>query len=122
MLYGKSEMVITRIPLIMSDRIRLVNLTARLRDLLVENGFEVVPDGYGHPSVKFEKLTTHVLENYSLVSALVFLAEHGVAFERDYKQTYPPAHTMNMIREHGLYEGKFLACGFNGKEWVFEEM
>jgi hypothetical protein len=25
----------------MSDRVRLVNLTAKLRDLLLENGFEV---------------------------------------------------------------------------------
>jgi hypothetical protein len=115
-------MVITRVPLIMSDRVRLVNLTAKLRDLLLENGFEVVPDGYGHPSVKFEKLTTHVLENESLISVLVFLAEHGVAFERDYKQTYPPSHTMQMIRDNGLYKGKIIGCGYDGKEWLFGEI
>ena len=115
-------MIMTRVPLILNDRVRLVNLTARLRDLLAENGFEVVPDGNGHPSVKFEDTDTDLLENKSLVSVLVFLAEHGVAFSRDFKQTYPPSYAMQEIRAKGLYNGKIIGCGFNGKEWVYEEI
>ncbi|MBU1418347.1 MAG: hypothetical protein KKI15_07660 [Proteobacteria bacterium] len=112
----------TRIPLILNDKIRLKNLTAKLRDLLLESGFEVVPDGYGYPAVKFEKTETHALENKSLVSALVFLAKQGVAFETDYKQTFPPSQTINMIREKGLYKGKFIACSYTGSEWKYEKI
>jgi hypothetical protein len=114
--------VVTRIPLILDDRIRLVNLTARLRDKLLENGFKVVPDGSGHPSVLFNPNPINILENPPLISLLNFLAKNGVAFESDYKQMYSPCYTMKLLRENGLYQGAIIECEYDGKNWIYNEL
>lgn len=106
----------------MENRVRLVDLTSSLRDKLVQNGFQVVPDGCGHPSVLFDKEPINIIENHSLINLLTFLANNGVAFAGDYTQTYPPSYAMKTLREKGLYEGKIIECGFDGQKWMYNEI
>jgi hypothetical protein len=113
-------MAITRVPLILEDKVRLINLTADLRDKLIAAGFEVIPDGYGYPSVKYEPVKENITLNQSLISLLSYLAGQGVAFERDHKQAYPPSYAIQHLREHGLYKGEIIICGFNGSDWEYE--
>ena len=115
-------MSITRVRSIGNDRVILKNLTRGLRDRLFRAGHEVETDGHGSPSIRFEETDGDIMENASLVGLLVFLANQGVAFEQDFKQTFPPSYALQYLRERGLYKGKILACGYDGHAWVFEEI
>jgi hypothetical protein len=57
-----------------------------------------------------------------LISLLIFLANNGVAFAADYKQTYPPSYAMKALRENGLYDGKIIECGFDGQKWIYNQI
>ena len=112
----------TRVPLIMPDRVRLRNLTRSLKENLIANGFAIVPDGNGDSSVLFDEHPESVLENKSLQSVLIFLAKNGVAFETDMKQIYSPAYAIKLLRDNMLYSGPAWKCGFDGKEWTCSEI
>jgi len=114
-------MVVTRVETILEGMVRLKKLTAKLRDLLIENGFEVVPDGYGYPAVKFNETSENQAEGDSLAAVLIFLAKNGVAFSIDPKQIYSPAYAIELFREEGLYQGKFTTCVYDGHNWIFNE-
>lgn len=111
----------TRVEIILDGMVRLKNLTAKLRDNLIANGFEVIPDGTGHPAVKFnEELKNHT-EGDSLAAVLVFLAKNGAAFATDPKQVGSPAYAIELLREQGLYQGNFKTCAYDGHNWIFSE-
>ena len=112
--------MVTKVTLIMDCNVRLKDLTSSLRDKLLMEGFEVVPDGHGNPSIKFDLEPKPVLENQSLIKVISFLANNGVAFSRDYTQMYSPAYTIELLRNNNFYKGNIILCGYNGEEWVYE--
>ena len=109
--------VVTRVELVMADRVRLRQLTRGLKNLLVKNGFDVVPDGNGYPSVLFDQN-----DDSSLRKLFKWLALHNVAFVLDVKDIGGgPSGLMELIASKEDSDTKYLSCTYDGNKWIYHE-
>jgi hypothetical protein len=100
--------------MVMQDRVRLKYLTRSFRDQLESSGYQVMPDGYGNPSVHFNPE-----DEESLSSVLIWLAENGAALQADPKDIASPAALVYQLRENGAFEGPYRVCSFDGFKWTY---
>lgn len=109
--------VITHAVLVLQDRVRLKNLTRKLQSEMEKDGFCIESDGYGHPSVLFDRAEPSALDNL-----FVWLADHKVAFEEDYKDIGGgPSGLMELIKDAGKYKRAFISCSYDGMQWRYFE-
>ena len=107
--------IITHVVLVLEDRVRLKNLTRKLQAELEDEGYVLEPDGYGYPSVVFEKENETSLDNL-----FIWLAEHGAAFQLDLKDIGGgPSGLMNLIRNNSNNDLKYTSCSYNGENWNY---
>lgn len=75
------------------------------------------PDGYGYPSVLFDKNNNSALNNL-----FIWLANHKAAFESDYKDIGGgPSGLMELIKNNGKYDNEYISCSYNGEKWNYCE-
>lgn len=108
---------ITHAVMVLEDRVRLRNLTKNLKDKMENTGFSVESDGYGNPSILYNKD-----DSSSLESLFIWLANNRVAFEADNKDiSGGPSGLMSLIQNKGKYKNNFISCLYDGKNWNYVE-
>ena len=103
--------------MILDGLLRIEGWTPELEAACKTAGFQPVPDFTGRMCLPFEPQPKDLRTNLSAIAALEFLAAQGVAFARDYKQTFDPAYAIKYLRDEGLFEGDILTCCFDGEVW-----
>jgi hypothetical protein len=109
-----------RLTLVLDRSLRVDGATPELEAALSAAGFAVSRENQDRVHISINSEPADLRSNESVIRIFRFLIAQGVAFARDYKQTYDPAYSAEYLREVGLVEGPILTCGFDGKSWHVE--
>jgi hypothetical protein len=110
------------VSIILDGAVRLEGLTRELREAVAQRGLYVTRDFWSGPEIRFDPLPADVAANDELVRILTTLAALGFAFLTDHRQGWCPEDVLLHLRERGLFQGPFLACGFDGSRWHVREV
>lgn len=104
--------------MILGARVRVAGTSPEVLAAVEATGRRVVRDRYG-PHIAFQEGPSGQLPD-DLVELLQLLVRLGVGFERDYKQTFPPAGIVSELIDQGVEFDHPWACSYDGTDWIIQ--